>query len=53
MSIYRFAYDGARITFVCPPRDALYHAARFARYLRRELVAISEIRALPVQLRLV
>ena len=45
-AIYRFAYDGARITLVCPPRDALRHAARFARYLGRELLAISELRPL-------
>lgn len=53
MSLHRFEYDGARITFACRPRDALHHAARFARYLRRELLAISEVRPLYAQLRLV
>ena len=53
MSILRFEYDGARITFVCRPRDALHHAARFARYLRRELLAISEVRPLYYPLKLV
>lgn len=46
MTMFRFHFDGARITFVCRPRDALIHAARFSRSLRRELLAISELRRL-------
>lgn len=43
-AIYRFHFDGARITFVSPPSQALIHAARFAGYLRRELLRIEEVR---------
>lgn len=46
MTMFRFHFDGARITFVCRPREALIHAARFSRSLRRELLAISELRRL-------
>lgn len=53
MTMYRFHFDGARITFVCRPRDALPNAARFARYLRRELLAIRELRSLDYRPQLV
>ena len=53
MILYRFVFDGASITYASRPQHALYHAAQFARYSRRELLAIEELRPLQPQLALV
>ena len=53
MTLYRFVYSGASITFAALPRHALRHAALFARYSGRELLRIEELRPLREQLVLV
>lgn len=54
MTLYRFLYSGQHsITFAARPAHALTWAARFARWSGRELLAISEVRALTHQLRLI
>lgn len=47
MNFYRFFYrGGSTITFACKPRDALPMAASFARWTKRELLRIKEIKPL-------
>jgi hypothetical protein len=52
MTLYRFHYAGAAITYAARPQHALTWAARFARWSGRELLRIEEIRPLTHQLRL-
>lgn len=53
MNFYRFLYRGcSTITFACKPRDALPMAASFARWTKRELLRIKELRPLTTSLEL-
>lgn len=44
MRMWRFHYDGAKITFGCPQAVCMIWAHRFGKYMGRELVRIDELR---------
>jgi hypothetical protein len=54
MNFYRFYFgNGTTLEYPCSPAKALQVASSFARWLKRELVGIEEIRPLTNQLELV